>query len=475
MMFWVLIAITFIFRLLLSSLFPLTADESYYWLWSKHLSLSYVDHPPMVALVNYLFSFGRENLLLVRLGAVLITTLVTIIIYLLAKEAFSEKAAFWSAVLFQSLPHFVVVWLTQFVELPLALFWSLSLLILFRIIKFHNSSFGIRHSALWVSLGLTVGLGTLSKYTMFLFWPCLTLFFILSPEHRFWLKRAELYVCLLLTVFCFLPVIYWNSQHAWASFTFHSGQAAGAAWGENFLPFIGDQLVHFTPFFIFALFSVFRSSFRSSFQPFNPSTFFISFSFPVLFLFLALSLKIKVWAHWPSIGYIAALPLTVNYLLESKKSITKFIAWITGFSLLLLLVLFFISPAILLHQKDYAQNYKLGESIPSGAKVFAKTNVSASLLEFYLKRPAYLATGLLKPGPLWGEKQYELWGIPNLKSGETIYYFGEDNGFFRERALQYFEEIEELPDVKLYLVEDYITNNYKMFKLKKYKKDSFHP
>ena len=30
---------------------PLSADEAYYWLWSKHLAAGYYDHPPLVAFV----------------------------------------------------------------------------------------------------------------------------------------------------------------------------------------------------------------------------------------------------------------------------------------------------------------------------------------------------------------------------------------------------------------------------------------
>src|SRR6202043_4282985 len=30
---------------------PLTFDEAYYWMWSKHLAPGYYDHPPMVAVV----------------------------------------------------------------------------------------------------------------------------------------------------------------------------------------------------------------------------------------------------------------------------------------------------------------------------------------------------------------------------------------------------------------------------------------
>src|SRR5215475_14865077 len=38
-------------RLVAAAYTPLTFDEAYYWLWSRHLAFGYYDHPPMVALV----------------------------------------------------------------------------------------------------------------------------------------------------------------------------------------------------------------------------------------------------------------------------------------------------------------------------------------------------------------------------------------------------------------------------------------
>src|SRR3982075_716089 len=38
-------------RLLAAAFTPITFDEAYYWMWSKHLAGGYYDHPPMVALV----------------------------------------------------------------------------------------------------------------------------------------------------------------------------------------------------------------------------------------------------------------------------------------------------------------------------------------------------------------------------------------------------------------------------------------
>src|SRR3978361_1106176 len=38
-------------RLAAAAWTPLTFDEAYYWMWSKHLAGGYYDHPPMVAFV----------------------------------------------------------------------------------------------------------------------------------------------------------------------------------------------------------------------------------------------------------------------------------------------------------------------------------------------------------------------------------------------------------------------------------------
>ncbi|HEY6579177.1 MAG TPA: glycosyltransferase family 39 protein, partial [Rhizomicrobium sp.] len=44
------IAILTGFRFLLAGWMPLSFDEAYYWLWSKHLALGYFEHPAAIAL-----------------------------------------------------------------------------------------------------------------------------------------------------------------------------------------------------------------------------------------------------------------------------------------------------------------------------------------------------------------------------------------------------------------------------------------
>ena len=48
---WLIILALVGLRLIAGAVTPITFDEAYYWMWSKHLAGGYYDHPPMVAVV----------------------------------------------------------------------------------------------------------------------------------------------------------------------------------------------------------------------------------------------------------------------------------------------------------------------------------------------------------------------------------------------------------------------------------------
>src|SRR3569832_2557000 len=59
-------------RLIAAALTPITFDEAYYWMWSKHLAGGYYDHPPLVAVVIRLGTMiAGDTEIGVRLVAVL--------------------------------------------------------------------------------------------------------------------------------------------------------------------------------------------------------------------------------------------------------------------------------------------------------------------------------------------------------------------------------------------------------------------
>ncbi len=436
---WVILIFLSILRLILSQLFPITADESYYWLWSKHLSLSYVDHPPLIAYINFFFTQGKESLFFLRLPTTIFSFLISVIIYLTTRKLFNRRIAFWSAILFQIIPHFFFIWLTMFVEIPLVLFWSLAIYILTLTLK-ENKAYG------WYILIIPLGLGILSKYTMFLFWPCLLLLILLWKEYRFWLFKKEPYLSLLGSLLFFIPVLYWNSQNNWISFTFHGARGTEI----SFLPFVGEQFLQFSPFFLFLLIPVFIFAYKKR-------NFLFFFSAPILLLFLLLSFTVKIWPHWPSIGYIAAIPLTIDYLINKKRKLFRpFIVSTVIFSILIFIVLFWVDPAILVKQKAFRENYRISKKLPKDLKVFATNHASVAILEFYLKRPVYLIPKNARSGLIWGEKQLDMFGVPKIERGETIIIYAPNS-----------EEGIQIRNAKLTLFEGYI-GNFNFYKLKNY-------
>src|SRR5437879_12781138 len=60
-------------RLIAAAFTPITFDEAYYWMWSKHLAGGYYDHPPGVAVVIRLGTMiAGDTELGVRLASILL-------------------------------------------------------------------------------------------------------------------------------------------------------------------------------------------------------------------------------------------------------------------------------------------------------------------------------------------------------------------------------------------------------------------
>src|SRR5476649_864862 len=69
-------------RLVAAASTPLTFDEAYYWMWSKHLAGGYYDHPPMVAFVIRLGTMiAGDTELGVRLVSILLALPMSYAVY----------------------------------------------------------------------------------------------------------------------------------------------------------------------------------------------------------------------------------------------------------------------------------------------------------------------------------------------------------------------------------------------------------
>src|SRR5512136_340363 len=128
--FYILLAATTVFRLFYIQWVELAPDEAYYFTWSRHLQWGYYDHPPMVGFLILLFTtLAGQRELGVRLGWVLMTALLSCLLYVLGRVIFrSERVGFYAALLMNLslLASAGAIIVTP--DGPQGLFWALSIL-----------------------------------------------------------------------------------------------------------------------------------------------------------------------------------------------------------------------------------------------------------------------------------------------------------------------------------------------------------
>ena len=302
----ILLVLSFVVRALVATFTELGNDEVYYRIFGLFPDWSYFDHPPMVAWLVRLTTFGAEVVpeFFVRLASVVIGTLNTYIIYRIAGGG---KAGFAAGLLYTGSIYASVI-LGTFImpDTPLSLFWLLSLWIFSRILVEEPTA---KNGRLMLVAGVLVGLAMLSKYTGAYLWAAAGLFVIIY--NRKWMIRWELWTAVAISCLFLMPVVVWNFQNGWISFTFHSARVV-AEDSFNWL-YLGRELmggvfynnpVNFV-LIIGALFGAARSSEKSLLM---------IFSLPMIILFLGISLTRETLPHWAAPAYFALIILAAKWL-----------------------------------------------------------------------------------------------------------------------------------------------------------------
>ncbi len=216
---WRALALAFIgyslaLRLFAAGGIDLIPEEAYYWNYAQNLAPGYLDHPPMIAwLIAASTAVLGDNELAVRLGSLLCWIVAAGFIFALARRMYSLVAAIFAVMLVATLPGFFGFGLLATPDAPLFAAWAAALY------YFYLALVESEERA-WLGVGLAMGLGMLSKYTIALLGPAALAFVLLDARARRWLTRPSPYVAVLVALIVFSPVLYWNATHDWASFTF---------------------------------------------------------------------------------------------------------------------------------------------------------------------------------------------------------------------------------------------------------------
>lgn len=206
-------------RLLFFPLAEPIVDEAYYWLYAQRMELAFLDHPPMVAWLDWLGTHLLGNTPAgVRLGAVACGLIALGYVYRLTRAVSDQPAVAAGAVLLGcALPGFFLAGFLSTPDAPMVAAWAAGLFYLHQAL--------VRGQArAWLGAGLAMGLGLLAKYPIVLLAAAAAGFLLTDAEARRWLARPQPYLAVALALLLFAPVLVWNAQHDWASFAFQGSR-----------------------------------------------------------------------------------------------------------------------------------------------------------------------------------------------------------------------------------------------------------
>ncbi len=288
----------------------LSGDEAHYWEWTRRLDIGYYSKGPIIA---YLIKAGTllfgNTEFGVRFFAPVLLLLGSILLYRLGTALYDKETGFWAAILYQIIPLFSAFGVLMTIDAPFLFFWVLALLLFFRAVT-------LKSLPEWLLLGIVVGLGLLTKFTMAFFFVSALFYLLVSREDRAELLSPRPYLALILSLLVLAPLLLWDMQHGWINLK-HNLSHADLQDGLRFsaaslLQFIGSQAGVVTPLLFFML--IYASARQRKSDPFA-----FWFFAPTFVFFLLKSVQGKVQANWAMAGYVSGLFAFHNYFLRDLK------------------------------------------------------------------------------------------------------------------------------------------------------------
>lgn len=292
------IAALTVLRFVAAALLPLSADEAYYWLWSKHLAVGYFDHPPAIAFVIRFGTLIFGNTALgVRFGGMLLSVMASWFVWRSAEMLLHDSVAGARACLFFNLTLMISV--ETLAATPDAPAVATAAGFLFALAKVLETGKG----SWWLGVGAAAGLALLSKYTAFFLGAGVLAWLVFSPDARRWFFTPWPYIGGVIALHIFVPNLFWNYAHDWTTFVFQFSRIGAGHFTLRFLvEFLGAQILLATPFiFVLAALGMAFSS-----RDRNGATFLLAaLVWPSAVYFLVHSLHDRIQGNWPCFLYPA--------------------------------------------------------------------------------------------------------------------------------------------------------------------------
>jgi len=306
----VLIGVLTILRFALAAYLPLSFDESYFWLWSRHLAISYYDHPPLIALAIRAgtFLFG-DNPFGVRF--------IPLVLSIAASGAMWRSGAILiggnvgGALACGLLNATLMMTAESLGATPDALVLCAAAVLIWTMAELEQT----KDSRWWIAAGLAVGLALFAKYTAFFLCISVALWLVVTTQGRQWLKTVWPYAGAAVALAFLVSTIAWNMAHNWISFRFQFGRVVEGHFTARYLiEFLAGQIALASPFILLlGLAGLYRETFGNRFR--GKLAFCVLLIWPPLAYFAFHALHERVQGNWPSFLYpsLALLAASVFY------------------------------------------------------------------------------------------------------------------------------------------------------------------
>jgi 4-amino-4-deoxy-L-arabinose transferase-like glycosyltransferase len=302
--FWVigLITILWCVKIYFARVLGLGDDEAYYWLWSQHLSLSYYEHPLVTPfLIRFSSLFYGISEWAVRFPALILGISSSYILYRLTSSIFSREAGLIAVLLMTLTPLYGLASLMMLPDVPFLACYVLFIYFFYQnFVKEEVTYYKTR----LLFLSIILGIGILSKYTMVLAGVSAFLYLLFDSKGRSKLLDPMTFLgCFILIGFC-LPIIIWNMEHDWISFSFHlkDRHAGNALSFKRVIQFLGGQIGVLTPFIFFLLIAALLKLITQIKKP--TARFLLLFALPPFLLFSIQPIFSPFKLNWIAPAYL---------------------------------------------------------------------------------------------------------------------------------------------------------------------------
>jgi hypothetical protein len=297
-------------------------DEVYYLTYAQHLQINYFDHPPMVALLIRLSTFNLlfTNEFFVRFGSILFAAANTYLIYDICKNIKNENAGFIAALLYTgSLYSSIIAGVFILPDSPQIFFWMICVLLLLKIVSTDK-----RINLNILLFGLFAGLCIMSKIHGVFLWFGFGLYILFYK--RSLLTNGSIYLALLITLLLISPILIWNIDNNFITYTFHSKRVTinhGIHFSSFFRELFGG-IFYNNPINYFLIIVTLIAAWKNKIAVSLPvKRIILLLSLPLIVLLLFVSLFRDTLPHWSGPAFVTLLILTACYISDEVPSIEK--------------------------------------------------------------------------------------------------------------------------------------------------------